>query len=306
MTSPEDLDPPTPEPLSYERKLAMREELLASTGRRQRRLGHPWLVPGLAAAAVVAIVAVGAVVVQHGGDDPAGSANSLAPAGNGSVTVPPSPSPTAGRHHSVATSAPNSGKHVIHRGTYVLPTQGGALPNDPATTCEQEIAGLGAPGLDGATVTADRSYGDFTTSLYETKTAWIVCDTGATVDGGAPTLFSPHQKADAYRPDLESLAISMNFSLDDPSWAQYVAAGRDFDGVQAISYAFPDGHVENAAVGVNGLWSMTYLPTSGPLTRGNFNGLDPVQVTVDYTDGSHDVFSLAWASGTCAQINHGC
>jgi hypothetical protein len=306
MTSPEDLTPPTPEPLSYQRKLAMREELLASTGRSRRRRGHAWLIPGLAAAAVVAIVTVGAAVVQHGGDGPSGSSNHFAPAAGGGSSV--RSTPAQGRHHSAATSAPPSREHVIRRGTHVFPIKGGALPHDPVTTCEQAIAGLDTPGLDGATVTADRSYDDYTTSLYETKSAWIVCDTGSTEDGGPPTLFSPHQKDDTYQPDLDTLAVSENYSMDDSSWAQFVAAGRDFDGVQSIRYAFPDGHVENAVVGVNGLWSMTYLPTTGPLVDPDVNQttLDPIQVTVDYTDGHTDMFTLQWGVNTCAQLNHGC
>jgi len=61
-------------------------------------------------------------------------------------------------------------------------------------------------------------------------------------------------------------------------------------------------------VGVNGLWSMTYLPTTGPLAdpRVNETTLDPIQVTVDYTDGHTDSFTLQWFDNTCAQINHGC
>lgn len=311
MTSPEELNPPSPDPLTYERKLAMREELLASTGKGRARRGHPWLVPGLAAAAVVGIVAVGAVVVQHTGSGPSGSASPIAPAGHGDTpgghgAASVQTTPSAGHHHLAATSAPQVGRHVIRRGTRVFPTKGGALLHTPVTTCQQEIAGLGVPGLDGATMTAERSYGDYSTSLYETKTDWIVCDTGATTDGGAPTLFSPHQKADPYQPNLETLAVSQNYSMDDSTWAEFVAAGRDFDGVESISYAFPDGHVQNAVIGVNGLWSMTYLPTGGPLTTGNLNGLDPIQVTVDYTDGHTDTFTLQWGLNTCAQANHGC
>lgn len=307
MTNPEDLTPPTLEPLSDEQRHAMRAELLAAV-QRPPGAEHRWLMPGLAAAAVVAIVAVGAVVVGHGGDGPSGSTNPFAPAGQGGSSVQPTPAPLpepTGHPHTSAPSVSAPGKHVIPRGSHVLPTKGLV---DETTTCEQEIAALHRAGLDGATVTANRDYGDGKTSLYETKSDWIVCDTLASADGGAPTLFSPHQKDDAYRPDLSTLAVSENFSLDRAWFAQFVAAGRDFDGVQSISYAFPDGHTENAVVGETGMWSMLYVPTSGPLADPHVNQttLDPVQVTVTYTGGATDRFTLEWGLDTCAQINHGC
>jgi hypothetical protein len=78
--------------------------------------------------------------------------------------------------------------------------------------------------------------------------------------------------------------------------------------VQAIRYEFPDGHIENAVVGESGMWSMLYLPTEGPLAdpRVNETTLDPIQVTVHYTDGHTDGFALEWGQDTCGQVNHGC
>ncbi len=109
-------------------------------------------------------------------------------------------------------------------------------------------------------------------------------------------------------PILATLAVSENTSLDQTWVDQFVAGGEDFDGVASITYTFPDGHVERATVGQSGMWSMVYLPTSGPFAVPNLNEttLDPIQVSVDYTDGHSDTFTLQWGVDTCAQINHGC
>jgi hypothetical protein len=176
-----------------------------------------------------------------------------------------------------------------------------------------EQSRYGESEIAGATVTASRPGTFGTTYLYETKTAWIVCDDFAAGDGGAPTLLDAHLKTDDYEPTQRTIGISQNIvGLDPRSWKyQYFAAGRDFDGVHAISYAFPDGHTEDAVVGQNGLWSMNYQPTSGPLANPdtNFTTLDPIRVTVSYTDavgGGADEFTLRWGAGTCGQVNHGC
>lgn len=158
-----------------------------------------------------------------------------------------------------------------------------------------------------------------TTYLYETKSAWVVCDDSTAVPGGprsergyTPTLVSSHLKSGSYQPDTSTLAISENWlSKPNSGWPASTfrfAAGRDFDGVQAISYTFPDNHTAQAVVGQNGLWSRTYLPTDGILTdqKTNTFNLDPIEVTVDYTGRETETFTLRWGLDTCAQLNHGC
>lgn len=180
-----------------------------------------------------------------------------------------------------------------------------------ATSCEDEVELLDEPRLRGASVTAERGYGPGTTYLYETKSAWVVCDNLSASDGGAPTLFSPHDKSRPYEPSTTTLAISQNVIAQpnsDLASTQFVAAGRDFDGIQAISYAFPDGHTEDAAVGKNGLWSMTYLLPDERASNlsANASQLEPIEVTVDYIGGESRTYPLQWGPDTCAQINHGC
>lgn len=309
MTSPDDISPPPPEPLPERRKQEMRHQLLAAATSADSSARGSWLVPALAAAAVLAIVGAGAVVLDHDGDGGEPGSVGLQPAGRGGPVVPGPGVTTA-----TATAATHAPPPRVRPGTSTVtapaapypPTGHGELGE--ATTCQQEIDALAEPSLDGATVTADRDYGAGVTSLFETKSGWIVCDTWATIDGGAPTLFSVHEKSGQYEPNVSTLAVSENFGSGDPLPAEYVAGGRDFDGVQAIAYTFPDGHVEDAVVGQTGLWSMVYLPTSGVLTDLDQNEatLDPITVRVSLTNGDEATYTLQWGEDTCAQINHGC
>lgn len=76
------------------------------------------------------------------------------------------------------------------------------------------------------------------------------------------------------------------------------AGGEVPNGVTAISYAFPDGHTEQATV-QNGFWAMQYL-SDKPIARGldwqvnvTLTGPNGRTITLDYTDG-------------CNQVTHGC
>ncbi|MFY9916493.1 MAG: hypothetical protein WAK18_17605, partial [Nocardioidaceae bacterium] len=62
-----DLTPPDPEPLSADRKREIRAQLLATTRTNRRPSRSGWLVPGLAAAAVAAILATGVYLANNDG-----------------------------------------------------------------------------------------------------------------------------------------------------------------------------------------------------------------------------------------------
>ncbi len=300
-----DLTPPVPDPLPEERKRALRAQLLAATGKNPATSRRGWLVPGLAAAAVAAIVATGVYLTNDDGSSR--STSPLRPAGGADASaettgpVPPPPADTT----VPAETAPSAYVSI------------GSPAVDPprAENCADAVNELitqAAPPLAGAAPTASRAGAIGTTYLYESKAAWVVCDDFASVDGGAPTLLQWHLKRDSYAPTAKTVGISENHvgkagQLDH----QYFAGGRDFDGVRAISYAFPDGHTEDAVVGQDGLWSMNYQPTTGVLVDPHTNErrLDPIKVTVTYTaavGGGTDTFTLAWGLGTCGQTNHGC
>ncbi len=317
---PPELTPPPDQPLSADRRQEMREHLLSAAGQGDgpgpaRRPG--WLIPGLAAAAVVSVIGTG-VYLANANDS--STSTPLLPAGTSTSTSQPT---------SQAVPSPDGPPDTI-QDTVVLRTtapQGTATPPTPtvqvppirptAQNCADAVNELiqqGEPELAGATVTAQRAGDRGTTYLYESKSAWVICDDFAGGDGGLPTLLAAHSKQKPYVPSAKTLQISDN-TIGGPNTAnwhyQYFAAGADFDGVQAISYTFPDGHTEDAVVGQNGMWSMNYQPTSGPLAdpKTNYNNLGPIKVTVAYTQSggsSNDTFTLPWGLGTCGQTNHGC
>ncbi len=307
MSDHNSITPPPPEPLPSDRKRTIRARLVAAANTPPGSSPRRWLVPGLAAAAVLTIIGAGAFAASRDGD-------SGAPGSGGQVPVGGTTSSTTSTRPSAAASSP-----VAPDPSTVPPTVTTVPPPAPTPTapggavgsCDKDIEQLGDPSLHGASVTAQRTTGPATTWLYETKSAWIVCDDLTASDGGAPTLFAPHNKAETYRPSVSTLKVSDNLVTGSGGnwlYAQFVAGGRDFDGVRAISYAFPDGHVEDAVVGQNGLWSMNYLATGGLfLQHGtNVTKLDPIEVTVHLTNGAVKTFSLRWGLDTCAQINHGC
>lgn len=324
MPDTPNLTPPPEEPLSDATRAQMRQRLTDATRTAQPRPGHRWLVPGLAAASVLAVVA-GAFAVASTNDDGAGRGSSLQPAGPGTTQSPTSPPGES------ASSTPSGGSATPtppeEPASSAIPTPTTVALVEPpqvsgATSCADEVSGFAKvqePALQGATVTAERDSGAGTTYLYETKSAWVVCDDSTAVLGGpesangyTPTLVSSHLKSESYQPDTDTLAISMNFigSADYNSIesAYFFAAGRDFDGVQAISYTFPDGHTERAVAGQNGLWSMAYVITDRPTLNlfADTSQLDPIEVTVTYTGGNTGSFTLQWGLDTCAQLNHGC
>lgn len=344
MPDTPDLTPPAEQPMSDDVRAEIRRQLAAATagddtGHGSRgvavRWGR-WITPAIAAAAVVAVV-LGVFAVRATRDDSGSGGDSLQPAAPSTgpatteppaaTTTPPSststyaaPTPTS----RVGTVSPTPSQAPVPSTTFLSgaptePSPSTVGPGDPgvptgpvpATSCAQEIARAAEPSLRGAAVTAERDYGPGTIYLYETKTAWVVCDDLSATDGGAPTLLSFHDKARRYEPYAVTTAVSENLITNsDGNWVydQFVAGGRDFDGVEAITYVFPDGHVEDAVVGRNGMWSMVYLATDGVFMDPNTNEtrLDPIKVRVRYTGGGIHTFNLRWGLDTCAQLNHGC
>jgi len=255
-----DLNPPSEQPLSPDAKSRIRAKLLAERPRRSR------VLPFVAAAAVVAVMAAAALLANRGDEK---EPETLAPAATATTDQTIEPTPTA-----TPTSAA---------------TQQGEEPKNP---CATEVP------LKGATATATIG----TTSLYENDGAWVVCDTFASQDGGVPTLLETHQQGAPYAPDQATMAISMNFL--GQGQAQYFAAGKVFEGVDVIEYTFPDGKKVKAEIS-NGFWVMDYRPESGPLTEGDLRGLAPVEVSVEGPSAGSG-WSLEWGVDTCAQRNHGC
>ncbi|MEO6510795.1 MAG: hypothetical protein ABIO16_07380, partial [Nocardioides sp.] len=173
----------------------------------------------------------------------------------------------------------------------VTPT---APPTPLKSACDDEVLSV----LPGAARADEVGYPTGRTLLYATAKQWVVCDDWAIVDGGPPTVFAPH----VFSPEVgkELFLISQDYSMKTADGAQFVAAGARIPGVQAISYVFPDGHVQNATM-TDSMWSMVYLMADPPPRVWK----DPVVVKVLMDDGSTQRFELT-DMDLCAQVNHGC
>lgn len=280
MTDPTpDQQPPAERRLPDQARARVRAELLHHAHERgaatPTRPGRRRWVPAAAAAVAVAAVGVGGALLVQALDDGEGAG---APAG------PPS-SATAGV-------------------TPPVPAPSGS-PSGPPAPAQEDSPCTRVRELRRATDAGAIEVGETTVRLYENGANWFVCDEWAALDGGEATLFPPQRIGSALARD--QFRVSTNFSLDDPEAAEFVAGGALPDGsVTAISYAFPDGHVEEAVIR-DGMWAMAYFPTEGPLAAGGRNPpVTDVPVTVGYRDGTSEEFTIRYPMDFCAQVNHGC
>lgn len=278
-------------PLPAERALsdqarARHRAALLEAAQQDRRPRRPWLVPTLAAvaaAAAVATVAVGSAVLD---DD--GSTAPAQPAGSGGP--PPS--------------------HLVPDGTpETVPSEGATrIPRDqveglPGGTPEAEPCDTLRLPVRGAEELTSFEIGETTVRVYSNGEQAVVCDEWAAItDGGVATVLRPHPAAAPLA--AAQFAVSMNFSMNDPKVAEYVAGGLVPDDVSAIRYTFPDGHVEEAVVD-DGAWAMAYFARTGPMSGGG--RLTPGEATVEVVrPGGSETFTLSFPEDFCAQTNHGC
>lgn len=85
----------------------------------------------------------------------------------------------------------------------------------------------------------------------------------------------------------------------------FFAGGNVRDSVRAITYTFPDGRNVPATIRNNGVWSVRYSPTSGPLLDGHLDRvqlLDPIWAAVRYSNGYVDRIPLPWPHATCTKL----
>lgn len=257
-------------PLPDEVRAQRREELLTAIQAPVRR---GWLLPA-AAAAVVALVSIGATVVLTGNDPT------------------PEPSP-AGAPAETTTAAASQAPQPASETT--RPPRPGSAQESPPVPCAE----LGI--LPGEEVGAIE-IGETTVRVYSDGTRWATCDEWAAGDGGEATAFAPQPVG--VEPNKDLFLISMNFSLDDPGAAEYVAGGLLPEGVTGISYTFPGGHTEDAVID-DGIWAMAHFPTTGPMVASRVpNEPIIVEVALSGVVQTHELRAdrMEW----CAQVNHGC
>lgn len=277
-------------------KQQMKRDLINETAPPTQLRGRQgWIAAGVAAVAVAAMAVGGAVLL--GGDNQA-TPKPLSPLGSGTANDPaPSGTPTT-----PVDPADPDGDGKLERGSST--TKAEALPPQPPTSCEDEVAAFSQNrGFPNATKRATASYDGGTMSLWGNDDAWIVCDDwAATVDGGASTIIGDHPWP-AGQLSKELFQISMNFGEKD---AQYFSGGPVIDGVEKIEYVFSDGKTVSATIGAD-MWSMVYLPTSGPFGPDG-TGSRSARVVVTKAGGQTEEFQLedSGSGDFCAQLNHGC
>jgi hypothetical protein len=272
-----DLTPPPDEPMPDQSRARIRADLLAATQDGGRSRTSRWVVPGVAAAAVVLVAGMAAWAVQAGGDDdPTGT-----PAAGASSSAAPSDESTV-----IATTKPG-------RVSSSVPPKGAG----DVATCQGELANV-LPGADQVAAFPDG------TSFLVKGDRFVLCD----VRAGATTLHKPLPLTPAQ--DVEAYRVSSLYAPAKGGFTIYrVAGGPVPEGATAfdVRYTFPDGHTEDSTTTTDDQgrtwWRMltSYHEESGV----NEMNLPPIQATVSLS-GVQKTYQLAWGLDTCAQANHGC
>lgn len=272
-----DLTPPPDEPMTEQTRARIRADLLASTRGQGPSRASRWVVPGVAAAAVVLVAGMAAWAVQVGGDD-----GTSGPSAGGSSSAPPSDESTV-----VATTKPG-------RVTGSVPPENAV---EPATSCGDELAEV-LPGAEQAAAFPDG------TSFLVKGDRFVLCD----VRAGTTTVHHPVSTTPGE--GVEPFRVSSLYAPEKGGGFRTirVAGGLVPEGMTAfdVRYTFPDGHTE-AATTIDDdqgrtWWRMLYAYDDG---GGNEMEEQPIRVTVGYS-GVQRTYDLQWGIDTCAQANHGC
>ncbi len=261
-------------PLSDQVRAQRKAELMNAIEARQK--ARRWVVPTVAAAAVVGVVSVGAAVGVVGGDETNGPAEPAGP-------------------HGTMSSSPDKAKGLQERAgkeksSSRLTNGDTTIPSLPAERCADLDVGI-----KGVEELGSIEVGETTVRVYGNGEQYVTCDEWASEDGGPATLFAPREVDAPLAKD--QLLISMNFSLDSDA-SEYVAGGVVPEGTDAITYTFSDGHTEKAVID-DGVWAMAYFPDKAlpdDLTA---------KVTVTRDSGA-EKFTLSGPDDFCGQVNHGC
>jgi hypothetical protein len=291
-----DLTPPPEQPMDDETRARIRARL-AETVSAAHSTTHRWIVPIVAAAAVLVIAFGGAYVAFWPGNEeasPAPGTQESTPPGvetsavpSDSPSEPPSVAPTL--KSSEATSQPPGGPGYFEF---------------QETTCRDEVAHQ----VRGADQAVSWPLPDGEVGIWVAGDRAALCENS----GGIATVHQPRPFPAAYPMNNETLGFSTsNYPHGDGWQTAFVAGGALPEGVTGIEYTWPDDHVETAKISTDDAgrtwWSMAYLPTDGPMTNPNRSLLsfDPVKVKV-FLSGVVDDYTLQWGRDECAQVNHGC
>lgn len=300
MTKPIDpIEQPAPgdRPMSDQTRQRIRERLArGASPERGAEVGQPrrwsgYAVPAVAAASVAALFAGGMWLAAN---EPSGGTRESTPMSGASG------SPTPGADES-PTSTPDDSPTTMGETTMTGPPTN--IPPEPKLPCTSLVAapdeGEGPP-IAGARLLAKFPTAATTTYIYGSGSRYFVCDDYASRDGGPGTLFAARDRGAA--PSAGQFEISENYREIGSSGqmeGEYVAAGAVPEGVTAIDYRFPGGHVEQATIDGD-YWSMVHVKKGGYAP-------DAAPIEVSLTSGGETTsYTLQWGVDTCAQVNHGC
>ena len=264
-----DLTPPPDEPMPDQARARIRAELLAAA--QTERPGRRWLAPAAVAAAVVLVAGLAAWAVGAGDDG--GPENDAPP------VAASSPTPTE-RGQRAPSDEPTAPEDTADPGDHWA----GYGP------CRQELR-YPLPGADLAATFDDH------TSMWVKGDRFALCDVRGRTTVQRPRPLTPVEKEDTY-------AVSSVYTASGE--VTRVAGGVVPDGATAftVEYTFPDGETvpaETVDGGGRTWWRVVHTYVS----RGNELKDPPIEVTVSYS-GVQQHYELDWATGTCAQANHGC
>jgi len=284
-----DLTPPPEQPMDDETRARIRGRLAEATDSPPSSI-HRWVLPVVAAAAVLLIAFGGAYAAFWPGDDGAsgpapGTQESTPP--DVETSVVPTKQPTLRESEPPTSGTDTGGGFHIAR-----------------TTCGREVA----QELPGAEQVVAWPLPDGEVGI------WVAGDRAALCEdsGGIATVHGARPFPAPYPLTHEALGFSSShYPAPGGGSSAYVAGGALPEGVTGISYTWPDGHVETARIKTDAAgrqwWAIGYVPTDGPMTKEglNFLDLDPVQVDVALS-GAIDHATLKWGHDDCAQVNNGC
>lgn len=259
--------PPAVAPLDDATRARLRARVVAGLEEGADRPRRPWVVPTAAAAAVLAVVGVGAAVAL-----PDGPATPVGPASQES-SAPPSQEPS-----------PES----------AVPT----APPDPQ--CAREVDGVLRDAEPVVTTQSETG----TTTFYVTDDRWTLCSThGGRVTVHRPRdLDAPDDRAaygvSSLHPQARTSTYVAGGLLPDGVTEAAITYGFA-DGHQQPATTTTDGAGRT-------WWQMEYSVSGGVLNGGGtIFDVDPIEVAVAY-DGTDETYVLDWAEDTCLQANHGC
>ncbi|WP_299054801.1 hypothetical protein [uncultured Nocardioides sp.] len=269
MTDRHDLPaPPAVAPLDDATRARLRARVVAGLDEAPDRPPRRWVVPAAAAAAVLAVVGVGAAVALP--DDPA---TPVGPAAQESSS-PPSQEPSP-------RSADPTG------------------PPDPA--CEREVEGV----LRGAEPVVTTLSETGATTFYVTDDRWTLCSThgGRPTVHRPRALDTPDDQAaygvsSLFPRARTSTYVAGGLLPDGVTDAEILYGFPDGHREPAATVTDDAGRT---------WWEMEYTVTGGVLNGGgSVFDLDPIEVDVAYGDTA-ETYELTWSvRDTCLQANHGC